>query len=374
MRPLFLLPLILLCSCATLPASPPLPEAMAPTPVARGITGDAALSPDGRYLLYRSGSGVLVTDLVDRTTRTIDTPPLDSSINLAWNDDSRHLLVTRTTAGTGVIELREIDGETRGRWEWKGILGKGVFSSTSEIMIPAARLTTYRFGTEVRQVILRVTPGEGTLTEEPLHSATLRPSTYARFQEAIHRGFTITLHPDGDEILYTRVQDPPEFTPYRKVILRHLSSGEELEVGTIPLDAPPPLFSGIDDEILTTDGRTILRTDPWEGKSTPLPEQGGVMAVAPSGARRLIAGSLLLDDATILTTLPPDSQGLFSRDGTVLVVIHDGTAYRILLPPPRNRSVRTDDDIRKILNLRTLRAKRLISPRDFRLLAPRGKP
>lgn len=365
-----LLFLLFLCSCATLPASPPLPASMTPLPVARGITSTAALSPDARHLLFRSGEEIRVAELDGQTVRTIDTIPSGSTLHAAWSGDGRHLVLTRTSGTKGMIQLWESEsGRRLKEWEWNGVLGEGLFLSPSEIIVPAIRLTTYRFGTEVRQVILRMTPESPSPTEEPLHTATLRPSTYARFSSEIQKGFSIKLHPLGDEILYTRFQDPPEFSPYRKVVLRHLSSGQELEAGNIPLDAPPPIFSGVDDEIVTTDGRSIVTIDPWEGKSSLLHPTGGAIAFAPSGNPRIVGGTIIVGGIE-LTTLPRESTGLFSSDGSVLVVLHGGTAYRIPLPVPANPQTTDGDEAMKLRQLRTLRAKRLITPLDFRRLFP----
>lgn len=371
---LLILILLFIPACTTIPATPPLPETSTPQPVARGVTGDALLSPDGRSLLYQSGTRLLLARESGEPEVVLDSLPPDSILHLSWAPDGRRFVVTMNQGGKGVVELRTVGDGTVARWERSEILGRGGWISPEEFLVPALKMTTYRFGVDIRQIMLRYRSDSSPPAEVVLHSATIRPTVFSRYREALERGFVITPHPLGDTILFTRFHDPPEFTPYRKIILMHLESGEQTEVGSTPLDSPAPIFTGTDDVILSSDSGSTLSVDPWTmTKSTILPKRGD-MTCARHGTACLIAGELMIGREH-LTSFPGEARGNFSDDGTRLVVTYRGDAFSLRLPPATAPAGSGPDARRdRLIQLRTLRAKRLISPQEFSSMIPTASP
>lgn len=362
---ILLLILLVISSCATIPADPPLPDRSSPKPVSRGITGEVSPSPDGRFLLYQKGNRLLLSGETGGTKVVLDSLPPGSVIYTSWSPDGNRFLVTLSKEGKGSVELRTVADELIARWERGEILGRGGWISPDEFLVPALKMTTYRFGVDLRQIMLRFRADRTPPAEVVLHSATIRPSIFKRYGDSIMRGFVISPHPLGDTILFTRFHDPPEFTPYRKIMLLHLESGEQTEAGSTPLDAPPPIFTGTDDVILAADSSSTFSIDPWRRTKSLLVQKTGEMACARDSSACLVAGDLILGKER-LTSFPAESRGSFSDDGALLVVTYRGDAYSLSFPRgtiihPPDGAARRD----RLRYLRNLRAKRLISPEEF---------
>jgi hypothetical protein len=364
-RSLFL-PLLLLClccaGCAGLPTARPLPATVATEPVTTTTAPLFAVAPTGQRLAVIRDGLRLVAPKGANDTLLTDTVP----VALAWSPDSQRLAAAFTAGGKSTVRIYGSDGGKQGETAIAGNIGAIVWRSPQELLIASSVVTTYTFGTDFQQTLYRWN-GTAAPSGVLVHNATLRPSTVRQLGPDIARAFTLALSPLGDAIAFTRLHDPPEFTPYLRIMLRHLDTGTEREVTNIDLNSAPPVFVGLDDELLVNDNRRHLsRHTPWRKElPTPLSVTGSSLAASPGGKLLLVDGQLLIDREPI-ASFPATVTGIFANQGAELFVLHRGTIHRLTGLPADGVAQPTGERLTKLLSLRALRSQGLISPDDLR--------
>jgi hypothetical protein len=157
------------------------------------------------------------------------------------------------------------------------------WSSRGELLAVGFVLKGYSFGGNLRQLLYRI--DDDTLVETLLTDSTLRPSLAKQVKPLLHNLLPVTFSPQGDELVFLRLHDPPEFSPYFQLLYQHWQVDKPRELHKTPLQAMSFNWdpSGNTVNVLSEGGLQTLNLWSSEGK-----------AVVPSTAEtyRFIDGRL----------------------------------------------------------------------------------
>ncbi|GAC1465566.1 MAG: hypothetical protein PVSMB11_00850 [Desulfuromonadaceae bacterium] len=354
---------ILLSGCAQLPIAGPDAARLTSTVVARLDAEPLfAAAPDGKQVAF-SHEGVRVAHLPSGESHTLTT---ERPLALVWSPDGGRLAVAFGRGTESWITVFGTNGVPVAETAAAGRVGALFWPASDSLLAVTMELEPHKFGTSCREVLLRWQLG-GTPDRTVLHEVTLKPYTLRKWgAELLSRAISPAISPLGDELAYGRIQDPPAFDAYLKVMVRNLSSGTEREIARTGFNDGSARFSADGEELLMDYGSgQILRIAIWSGTEKRVaPFSGRSLAVSPDG-RHLLADGRLLDDGREVALFPTRTTGEFLDDGRLLVVA-DGTLFLVsgfeasvagpAMPPEKLERLRT---------IRAWRASGLISADDY---------
>ena len=359
-RLLFLLLPVLVTGCAGLPVTGQLPEGVRVEQVASSAVGAPfAPSPDGSRLAF-GRAGLQLLDLASRSQQALDS---ETPAALAWSADGTTLAAAFHRERESRVQLYTVAGTKGATVRVAGRVAELRWLPTSELLVATDERTTYSFGINFNQALLRWN-GTEPPTAVRLHDATVQPGVQKLLGNQLDHFFTLSLSPQGDEVAYTRLQSPPEFATYLRVILRSLDSGTEREVANVSLLSGGALFDQDGERLLVGDGTAAtVWYDPWSSTQlATLPPPGRSLALA--GDTLLIDGRLYRG-TTEIAAFPSDSVGLFAARGTLLFLRQGTSIYRIAGLPAVTTPQLDPARQEKLRELRSWRAKGLISAADY---------
>lgn len=261
------------------------------------------------------------------------------------------------------LRLFDSEGKTVSETKIAGRVVSLLWRSDSQLLASAIDFRKYSFGTELKSFLYQWS-GKTPPEKEKLTDVTLRPQVAAMPEELLFDQLRLALSPYGDEIAYTSLKDPPLFSPYLRVIIRHLDTGAEAEVAQTSIGAGTVAY-GPDGEWLmvghdTAETRKVSLPD---GKVLEkLPPSAGRPAISPSGAYLFLGGELYQGDK-VIASFPPEAKGSFLPDGSGLALSHKGKLY--LLSGLKDAGAERPADLERILKLRRLRSQGLISEDEY---------
>jgi hypothetical protein len=317
---------ILLSGCAQLQFAGPDAARLTSTVVTR-LDGEPlfAAAPGGRQVAF-SYEGVRVMPLPSGESRSLSA---ERPLALTWSPDGGRLAVAFGRGTGSRITIFDAAGVSVAETAAVGRVGALFWTEPDLILVVTMELEHHKFGTNCREVLLRWQPA-GAPERTVLHETTLKPHTVRKLSSGmLIRAISPAISPLGDELVYGRIQDPPAFDAYVKVMIRNISSGAEREITKTGFSDGAVRFSADGEELFTSNGSgQIRRIAPWSGTGKPAaPFSGRVLAVSPDG-RHLLADGRLLDDGREAALFPSWTTGEFLDDGRLLVV-DNGTLFLV---------------------------------------------
>lgn len=321
-----------------------------------------AAAPGGRQLAFSYG-GVRVMPLPSGESRSVSP---ERPLALAWSPDGGRLAVAFGRGPGSRIAVFDAAGVLVAETAAAGRVGALFWTGTDQLLAVTMELETFKFGTTCREVLLSwqlAGPPVRTL----LHETTLKPYTVHRLTPGmLIRAVSPALSPLGDELVYGRLQDPPAFDAYVKIMVRNLSSGVEREIAKAGFSDGAARFSADGEELLLSSGSgQIRRLAPWSGtEKSAAPFSARALAVSPDG-RHLLADGRLLDDGREAALFPPWTTGEFLDDGRLLVV-DNGTLFLVSgFGAPVAGATLSPEKRERLRTIRAWRASGLISDDDY---------
>jgi len=346
------------CSCApvTLPFDDPSLQPL--VPVAEVSSANLLVwSPDGSRVAVDDRGLVLIEADSGQSRRVSDKSPRIVAwgmpgLALAYPLGEKTSLQLQREPGTKVEQL-EVDGfVTAMTWSRSGVLYALV-----------NRHTYYRFGLNQRTLLLSWQPGQEPSWQQ-LADVTLDRSTPSLVGEAFPLGPQLELSPLEDEILYSRLHDPPAFAAEYRVFVRHLATGRERLLARQGLQGGAAhLLPDGETALLTGEGGALEKKLLWDGGQERLPQRVSSFLE--------VAGELMWVDGAVyrgaekLWQLQQPLSARFSPDGSRLAVLGQGHLYLVGVPTP----IAVEETVvpsPELLKLRRLRALELISPAEYR--------
>jgi len=222
--------LIFLSGCVA--GSPP--QAINETPLVRvaniDVTGLFAADEGGQKVAI-ARSGFYLLDLESGFRQKLSS---DSPVALAWGLDGSSLAVAFPSAD---YETRLVLYTSQGVLLYETLLpvalSQMVWSDRGDLLVTGFALKVYSFGGNLRQGLYKVTREE--VLETVLSDTTLKPSTLKSLVSIMQKVQPVVFSPQGDELVFAKLHDPPAFQPYLQ--LRHMNweSGVERSLRKIPL-------------------------------------------------------------------------------------------------------------------------------------------
>lgn len=358
-----LLLILLLSGCVRLPIAGPDAARITATAVSQ-LDAEAlfAADPGGKQVAF-SQDGVAIAPLPVGEAHCISS---ERPLALVWSPDGTRLAVAFARGTASRIIVFGADGIPAVETTAAGRVGTLFWPASDTLLAVALELEHYRFGISCREVLLRWNLS-GNPARTVLHETTLRSFAGRTWREdAMLRAVSPALSPQGDELVYGRIQDPPAFDTYLKMMVRNLSSGDEREVAKSVFPDGGARFSADGDELfLRTESGRINRIDAWNGaEKQSVPFSGRLPVVSPDGHHLLVEGRLL-DDGREVALFPPRATGNFLDDGRLLLV-DNGTLFLVSgFETSVVRAVPSPEKQERLRTIRTWRASGLISAEDY---------
>lgn len=327
-----------------------------------------AADPGAPFAISRSGAIATVSgkniDLM-KVGGVISTIDKGTATQLCFSPDGQKLAAALPFEKSTILRVYDGNGNTLGETTVSEYVTSLAWRSDNELLATALKVKKYKFGVELIS-LLYGWDGVKAPTVTTLNAVTVRPQVAQIPEQTLLTTLKMGVSPLGDEITYTALKDPPMFTPYLRVIARHLESGAEHEVGKSALGSGPPVYTPDSESVLVPDLQSLTRRisipDGREMNAWPAP--GTYPAISPSGAFVFLDGRLYHEGKGV-ATFPTRSRASFLQDGSGLALSYDGKLYYIY--GPRDQGVASQPkDPQRLLQLRRLRSLGLIDEKEYR--------
>jgi len=360
---LFTLSLCTLTGCAAVSLqSSPLPDGFAVKNLAKvDADGPFAVSRTGTIAAMSQGTLQVIVPSGGPGRSIAKAPATD----LSFSPDGDRLAAAFATPTQSLLQLFDLQGKVLAEALVPGRITALSWRSEKELLATALQIRKHSFGSELISTLFRwdtVAPPVATL----LNSVTARPQVAKLPEEILYKSLNFAVSPYGDEIAYGALKDPPLFTPYLRITIRHLESGAERLVAETGIGSGGPIYQPDGESLLVGDRRAMTRriaipagkeTDAW-------PTAGDRLALSPSGSYLLIDGRLFQGGREI-ASFPTTSTAAFLPDGSGIAISHEGTLFLVtgLNDPP---APRLPGDLARTRELRRLLALGLITDKEFK--------
>ena len=275
-------------------------------------------------------------------------------IALAWSPDGLSLAAAFERADFEIeLLVYSADGVVMNEAVIPVALGQLYWSSRGDLLAVGFVLKVYSFGGNLRQLLYRIE--DDVLVETLLTDSTLRPSLAKQVKPLLHSLLPVSFSPQGDELVFLRLQDPPEFSAYFQLLYQNWQADKPRELHKTPLQAMSfnwePSSNTVN--VLSEEGLQTLNLWPSEGKT-----------VVPSAARtyRFIDGRLY-HGLELLFEWSEKSQIQILEDGKFLLSVN---RYLYLGGGLKSHSAPTYNESR--WNLRRWRYEELVTPSEYQKL------
>lgn len=349
--------------CTHLPVTGLLPDTSRISELAR-VDADSpfALDADGETVAFVN-RGLTLQGLNTGNRRLVSA---DRPTALAWSPDGKLLAAAFYLENIAVLRLYDQQGEVRAQARLAGRANALAWRSSSSILVHAVQQRVYSFGANLAGVLYSW-DGKSEPVPTPLYETTLMPAFYRQWEGTLQRTLTFSISPLNNEILYTRLYSPPAFTPYLKLMLRHLEGGTEREIAIASLNSAGGIFLRSGEQIIYGDGEKESQLfDPWGDRTvSTLPSPGRSLALSPSGSYLLLDGHLYRDGKEI-ASFPSGSVGVFSHRGGRLAIRYGERLY-LIANLPEKPAVPLDPVMAdRLRQLHKWLSEGLISAQDYR--------
>ena len=355
-----------LTGCSTLMQGAPLPDGFSARDIAKADAGTPfAVSRDGAFAVVAKGA-IRVID--PGGTRTDIAQGVASA--LCFSPGGARLAAALPAEEQTVLRLFDGKGQLVGETMVPARVTSIAWRSEQQLVATAVTMKRFSFGS-LLTTHLYLWDGATPPVATPMGDVTVRPALARLPDETLFKSFSMALSPYGDEIAYSSLRDPPLFTPYQRIAIRHLESGAEREVTATSVGSGGPIYTPDGENLLVGDGHGMTRkvSLPEGREKDAWPAPGNYPAISPSGAYIFLDGQLYHDGRSMIS-FPSQSRGAFLPDGSGLAVSYDGKLY--LVSGLKDRPAAMPADLERLLQLRRLRSLGLITEKEYK--SRKGSP
>ena len=155
-------------------------------------------------------------------------------IALAWSPDGLSLAAAfESTDFETELLVYSAGGMVVNEFVIPVALSQLYWSSRGDLLAVGFVLKVYSFGGNLRQILYRI--DDDTLVEKLLTDSTLRPSLTKQVEPILHSLLPVSFSPQGDELIFLRLQDPPEFSASFQLLYQNWQVDKPRELHKTPL-------------------------------------------------------------------------------------------------------------------------------------------
>lgn len=355
-----------LAGCAsTMPAQ--LPEGFQVKPVARADAG-APFDVNRRGAFASLSKGEI--EITDAQGKSVSIARGAASA-LSFSPSGDRVAAALPSGNLTLLRLLDGDGKVLGETQLTGRVTSVAWRSESEVLAGVLNVKKYSFGSRVTSRLFQWN-GVAAPLATTLNDVTVRPRVGNLPDDVLYNQLIIAVSPYGDEIAYSTLKDPPLFSPYLKIVTRHLESGSASEVAQASLGAGKVVYTPDGDCLVIGDAeKSARRISIPEGKELESwPSAGSNPALSPSGSYVLLDGHLYQKGKEI-ATFPPEAKGVFLPDGSGLALSYQGRLYLVSGLKDRPGPA-LPADLDRVLKLRRLRSQGLITDQEYKNQKDKG--
>ena len=359
---LFTLFLAALTGCAaTLPTSP-LPDGFAVKTFTKVDTGEPfAVNRAGVFAAVVEGN-LQIIEPSGAPGRSIAPAP---ATELRFSPDGTRLAAVFATSNQSLLRIFDLQGKSLSEALLSGRVTSIAWRSDKELLATSLTIKKFSFGSELVSVLYRWDTVAPPLAI-PLSDVTVRPNVAKLPEKELLRTLSMALSPYGDEIAYSALKDPPLFSSYLRIAVRHLDTGAEREVAETSIGSGGPVYMPDGESVLAGDAQALThQLSLAEGKEiNAWPTAGDRITLSPSGSYLLLDGSLYQGGREI-ASFPKESIGVFLTGGSGLALSARGFLFLVSGfqdPKPAGLS----GDLVRTLELRRLHMLHLITDQEFK--------
>lgn len=362
--------LFLVASCTPQPPPPQLSPGLQLRPVGsvdRG--GVVAWSPDGGRIALAS-DGTRLRTLASGAEELLDSA---TPVALCWSADGKKIAAAYAVSTGSRLRLL-VPGSPAPVAETTvpGRIQQLFCRDDGQVLAVASLLQTFSFGGNFTTSLHRW-DGLHSPTATVINDVSVKPLTLQTYGATLFDLVQPQLAPLQDEILFTRLHDPPAFAPYLKLVQYHLVTDRSRVIETLPLTSPGGRYLTAGESLVVADGQEITRQlDPWTNVVTAnLRLSGRVLAASLAGGRLLVDGHLFTDghEVAVLTGV---EAAVFAPRGDRVLVRYAKKLFLLEGLPAEIQSPGLDPPLRQsLLKLRQWRSADLINHDDY--LKKRGE-
>lgn len=210
--------LILLIFTAACAKAPPQTISEQPLHFLTEISGSGlfAANQDGtKIAIDRNGLSLFTAD-----SKAVQKLSSRQPLAMAWSPDGQSLAAAFASADYETeLLLYNADGDLVRAATVPVALSRLTWSRRGDLLACGFILKVYSFGANLRQLLYRI--GSDSVEERTLTDSTLRPSLARQIEPLLHKLLPISFSPQGDELVFIRLHDPPEFSPYFQLLYQN---------------------------------------------------------------------------------------------------------------------------------------------------------
>ena len=313
--------------------------------------------PDGQWFVANKG-GLVVSSLVGDSTQV----SRDEPAAMAWSPTGAFLAASFVSRDKTAVRIYSADYGELAAIEVEGTARDLAWASDDELLIAAVVVKTYSFGGNYR-VILHRWQQSREMTSETIADTSPLKTNIAVIGDDLYAPVNMQISPYRDEIVFCRMLTPPNAEMHKKLIVRHLASGAEKEIGILPIMTNGGRYLQNGERLFFSDGtyQSINRSI-WGTEAYETYPPGQQLEISPGGRFKLIDKVLYRDREKILQFDAIDLAS-FSPDGTHLLFV-SGRNLFVLSPLEENLAKPRNVGI-KLLELRRWRSEGLITPQEY---------
>lgn len=356
--------LIIFTGCTTLPIDGSLPNGLTARQITTVESGSAyAVSPDGTVAaVFKSGLKLFHIPTGEHLQIGMAKPDA-----LAWSPMGFSLAALYRTPGKSRIVIHDQIGLPMTEQTLNDDITDLCWLSEQELAAGGLRVKSYKFGTNYKSILYLWKPGRNLPVITELRDSTLRPATFLKWQAQLERGPLLSAGLSARYIAYLHPVDPPLFTPYYKIILRDLGTGQEIDIANAGLATGGAKFSADGEKLIYGDGNgSILLLNPWSNEQLKtISSPGEALTLSPDSATWFADGAVFTGDRppVLLTT---GGEAAFTNDSSRLFVRSGATLYQLTGIKPADGSLFVPEVAEKIAKLRSMRFQGLITAADYK--------
>lgn len=319
-----------------------------------------ALGPKAEQLAVSRDEGVFLVPVAAGPEKMLTDK---ASAALAWSGDGT-LAAAFFAQGRSLVIFYDADGQEVGRSEMDGRITQVRWSSDGTLLAHALRMKKFSFGINLKAFLVRW-DRQREMTTDHLYDTTLKPNTVSELGEDFVRLLRFDLAPLGDEIVYTRLYDPPVIEKSLKIFHRHLDTGTERLVYDLPLESGGSLWAHDSELLLLSNGSSsTFLYDPWQKRmiySWLLP--GHSLALSTTADLIYVDGHLYRGGREIARI--ESGRAVFGQKGDHLLIETEDEFVLYDLPGAESRRVSSPEKIDKLLMLRGFRSINLVTLDEY---------